>query len=391
MKWNGFSSDMRFALITLAASIAGGACAGAMAGWMVADFPVTVYIPPSVSASSTSSSSSSTSLVAPEVTLVNVDPESPELIVPPAFTERRTSPAATVYRTPSKNVTIYRDADALAQAMAVTSDGWYVVPLETVKNIPIAELVIWQDGPHAVSRGIADARGSVAFLKTDIHNGSAPSFARFQDVTRGMAVWIERRPGNFESMIITALGRDIEQLQGVSSDIAARRGSLSGMLRAGDVGSPVWGTNGSLVGLMEGTPDGRARFIPSSAWAPSLFGIFSDGVITHASLGVQTVDLANTRLVEPGKIPTRGALIVGNKEKGVSGVLADSPAAKAGLRDGDVIQLVDRDILDGRADLGEILVQYKPNASVKLAILRDGLSMEMSVALGSKVMSSTMK
>jgi S1-C subfamily serine protease len=392
MKWfplkaNCLSSDFRFALITIFASVVAGATAGAMAGWTVVDFPVSTYVPASVA----TSSASSTSLLGPDVTLVNVDPESPELIVPPAFTERRTSPAATVYRMTSKTASIYRDADAVAQAVAVTSDGWYVVPLETVKSIPVAELVIWQDGPHAVSRGVADARGSVAFLKTDIHSGSAPSFARFQDVSRGMAVWVERRPGNFESMIITALGRDTDQMRGVSSDLASRRGSLSGTLRAGDIGSPVWGTNGSLIGLMEGLSDGRARFIPSSAWAPSLFGIFSDGTILHATLGVHVIDLANTRLVEPGKLPTRGALIIGNAEEDASGIAADSPASQAGLKDGDVIQLVDRDILDGRADLGEILVQYKPNASVKLTVLRDGATMEVPVTLGSKVMSSVMK
>ncbi len=394
MKWfplktNCLSADFRFALIVIFASILGGACAGAAAGWMVADFPVSTYVP--AFASSGGLSASSTSRLGPDIILVNVDPESPELIVPPAFAERRMSPAVTVYRMASKTVSIYRDTDAVAQAVAVTSDGWYVVPLETVKDIPIAELVIWQDGPHAVSRGVADMRGSVAFLKTDIRNGSAPTFARFQDVTRGMAVWAERRPGNFESMIITALGRDTEEMVGASSDFALRRGSLSGLLRDGDMGSPVWGTNGSLIGLMERGEDGRAQFIPASAWAPSLFGIFSDGTILHAALGVQTIDLANTRLAEPGSYPARGALIVGNAERRISGVSADSPASLAGLKDGDVIQMVDHDILDGRADLGEILVQYKPNASVKLTVVRDGVSMEIPVTLGSKVMSSVMK
>lgn len=394
MKWLPFktsclSADFRFALIMIFASILGGACAGAAAGWMVADFPVSTYVP--ASASSEESSASSTSRLGPDITLVNVDPESPELIVPPAFAERRVSPAVTVYRRASKTAGIYRDTDAVAQAVAVTSDGWYVVPLETVKNIPIGELVIWHEGPHAVLKGVADMRGSVAFLKTDIRTGSAPTFARFQDVTRGMAVWAERRPGNFESMIITALGRDTEEMIGVSSDLASRRGSLSGVMREGDTGSPIWGTNGSLIGLMERGADGRAQFIPASAWAPSLFGIFSDGTILHATLGAQTIDLANTRLAEPGSLPGRGALIVGDEERKTSGINADSPASLAGLKDGDVIQMVDHDILDGRADLGEILVQYKPNASVKLTVVRDGVSMEIPVTLGSKVMSSVMK
>lgn len=381
----------------LFSAILGGALSGAISGWTVARMSVAGSVQPVLvvqNASSSSASASSTMYTKePDITVVNVDRSPLEPIVPPVFTDRRTSPVATVYRKPTKGVVALKEEDALAQAVALTSDGWFVIPLEVMKDQTLADVVLWHEGSllHVV-RGIADNRGSVAFLKVETQNLVSPAFARFQDIGRGTVVWTERRSGGFESMSVTALGKSPEDLRGVSSDLSARRGELSDVLRAGDLGAPVWGTNGSLIGLMIGVVGERARFIPSSAFAPSLYGIFADGAIKHATLGVLSVDLSEARVANASEnLPRRGAWVSPDASKNLPAILTDSPAMNAGLKEGDVIQRVDRDILDGRADLGEVLVQYKPNSSVTLTVLRGSETLEIPVTLGSKVVSSILK
>jgi S1-C subfamily serine protease len=93
------------------------------------------------------------------------------------------------------------------------------------------------------------------------------------------------------------------------------------------------------------------------------------------------------RLVGAEDLPRRGAYIPDDPDV----ITPDSAAENAGLLPEDVITRVDRDILDGRADLGEILVQYKPGSRVTLTVIRNGDSLEIPVTLGSKVMSEELR
>ncbi|MEK7116433.1 MAG: BRCT domain-containing protein, partial [Patescibacteria group bacterium] len=102
------------------------------------------------------------------------------------------------------------------------------------------------------------------------------------------------------------------------------------------------------------------------------------------SLGVRTLDLVALRVSGARNgLPDRGALVRDDKRGG--------KMANAKIKIGDVIESVDRDILDGRADLGEILAEYKPNAEVTLRILRDGKTLDVPETLGSILTSEAMK
>jgi S1-C subfamily serine protease len=378
------TDEFRSTLFTLVASVVSGALAGAIAGWMFAQVPASPYdrSPLLLPDSATSTGAE------PDVEVVSIDRKPLEPLVPPAFTSRRSSPVAALYRR-TAGAELLSDAQELGQAVAVTSDGWFVTPLKAVAGLGLQDMLLWHDGRAATpSRGIVDERSSVVFLKTDLGNLTAPGFAPYQDVTSGLSVWVERRSGSFEPMSVVSLGEDVTELRGISSSVAAREPVLTGTGREGDLGAPIWGNSGSLIGLVSSGAGERMRYLPASAWAPSLFGIFSDGVIKHAALGVRTVDLTKVRLLDRDpNLPERGAWMLPDKRLGLAAVLPDSPAEAAGLREGDVIQRVDRDILDGSADLGEVLVQYKPGSRVTLTVARNGETLEVSVTLGGELVS----
>jgi S1-C subfamily serine protease len=395
MKWNGLKHAGQISIL-ISISIITGACSGAISGWISARSVQsrTILVSTQGNGFSTSTegvSSTSTEATEPRLTVVQVDQLPPLAIVPPAFADKGSS-VAMVYQKSGKSVRVFRDEDMLGRAVAVTSDGWFVAPAELLGSRHLSDVMLWYNGSAlTVTRGVIDHRGSVVFLKGDAKDTKAPSFARFQDVTRGLSVWVEREPESFEAMSITALFNRGEALMGTSSDVSSRRPRLSGVATSSDIGAPVWAGNGSLIGLVSLGKDGKTEFIPSSAWAPSLFGIFSDGIVKHASLGVSTVDLATIRLITvPEGLPERGAWIVSDNSK-TPVIVPGSPAEKAGLKEGDVITQVDRDILDGRADLGEILIQYKPNASVTLKVIRNGDAIDIPVTLGSKAVSEELK
>lgn len=58
-----------------------------------------------------------------------------------------------------------------------------------------------------------------------------------------------------------------------------------------------------------------------------------------------------------------------------------SAAELAGLRDADVITMVERDRINNEATLSERLQDYVPGAKVEITVLRDGATLKLSLTL----------
>ena len=67
-----------------------------------------------------------------------------------------------------------------------------------------------------------------------------------------------------------------------------------------------------------------------------------------------------------------------------SAVVEDSPAAKAGIQDGDVIVSINGIQVDQEHPLDALLVQFKPDDAVTLEVLRDGKQLQVTVTLGTR-------
>lgn len=379
-------------LLLILVAVVSGALSGAIAGWTVESWQLQQagYRLGGADFSSQGQASSTDS----GVTVIPVDRTPQAALIPTPFEGRRSSSVAGVYvartRTASSLLT---DEDLVTQAVAVTSDGWFVVPAAALEGVRLADVLVWHEGlTSAVTKAVEDTFGGVVFLKTTLTGTSAPAFARGNDVTAGLAAWLERRANQFEPVGIAALGAPAQTLVGVSSETVHRRGVLVGPFTAeGDQGAPVWSANGALVGLIVSDAGESLQYLPSSAWADSLASLLATGEIHHASLGVRTVDLAWARVVRTGAdaLPIRGALLVAGAAGATRepAVTPRSPAAQGGLQAGDVIERVDRDILDGSADLAEILAGYRPDSRVTLVVRRGAQTIDVPVTLGDVVTS----
>ncbi|MFA5129933.1 MAG: PDZ domain-containing protein [Patescibacteria group bacterium] len=390
-----FTAEFRSSLVTIAASALCGALAGSISGSIFAQLPAQSVAVQQTSTSSTATpmgiGATTTDSTNPDIKVVSIEPSAPQQITPPVFKDR--SPAAGIlYHVSAKQGMFLRESDMIGQAVALTSDGWFAVPLSAIKGLKLSEIVIWKEGKVShPTKGIADTAASIAFLKTDLKNDSTPAFARFSDLARGMSAWVERRPGNYDPEIIASLNEDESTSGSISSEQAQRRLVLSGTSTPGDVGAPVWSSEGVLIGIVSSS-NGALRVLPSSAWTPALFSAFVEGSILFPTLGVRDVDLSFVRLANaPANLPARGAWLTADANTKLPAIVPGSPADAAGLKEGDVIQLVDRDILDGRADLAETLVQYKPGSRVTLTVVRDGQTLEIPVTLGSTKVSEEIK
>src|SRR5438067_9669229 len=92
-----------------------------------------------------------------------------------------------------------------------------------------------------------------------------------------------------------------------------------------------------------------------------------------AFLGVGTEDISKENMARYGMREVRGV--------GVTEVLKDSPAEKAGLRKDDVILRFDGESVTSVRKLNRLVVESSPDQNVRLTISRGGAEQEISATL----------
>ena len=65
-------------------------------------------------------------------------------------------------------------------------------------------------------------------------------------------------------------------------------------------------------------------------------------------------------------------------------IVADSPAADAGLKAEDIITAIDGQVIDREHPLDLVLLTHGPGDTVTLTVLRDGTSQDIEVTLGTR-------
>ncbi|MBM3204703.1 serine protease [Candidatus Uhrbacteria bacterium] len=362
---------LRTSSVVVATSFVLGAVGGGVAGWVVANRDQAV--PPIVSSTST----------APVTQVIQVEREIARPKYPGVFSARTISPVASlVKRVNGKTLDdrlVHRE-QVVGQVIALTADGWFGTSLSAMSGLRAADAgVIWNGQVYPVLSATRDQATDLVFLKTEAQGLPVVRFVSARDTTTGMNVWMEAFPKRFSAEMI----RDayILPVQTVSSERATRRFLVSGEPVSHGSGGAIWSETGGLVGVMEWSTADGWRVIPASHFSSALSAVLSKQKITHASLGIQTIDLSVLAVENSDRnnLPSLGAWV-----KTVS-------SASSTIREGDVIERLERDILDGGTDLGERLLEYLPGTTVTIHGLRKGVAWQRSVTLGSVITSEKLK
>lgn len=180
--------------------------------------------------------------------------------------------------------------------------------------------------------------------------------------------------GTVTSGIVSAIGRDGGQFTDfIQIDAPINRGNSGGPTfdlkgRVVGVNTAIYSTNGGSVGI------GFA--IPAKLAKSTVDQLIEKGSVTRGWLGVSiqplTEDLAKSLNVsEEG-----GAL--------VAEVLDGTPAAKAGIIDGDLIVEVDKSEIKDPRELTQTISAFSPGEKVRVKLLREGKEKIISVTLGER-------
>jgi serine protease Do len=271
-----------------------------------------------------------------------------------------------------------RHQQGLGSGVIVSKDGFLVTNNHVVDGADEVKVTL-QDGREFTAKVVGkDPKSDVAVLKVETKDLPSLELADSDKVEVGDVVLAIGNPfgiGQTVTMgIVSATGRGNMGLD--YEDFIQTDASIN----PGNSGGALVDTQGRLVGIntailsRSGGNQGIGFAIPANLADSVMTGLIKDGHVSRGFLGVGIQDLTPDLAKAFGLKETAGAL-VGN-------VTPDSPAARAGLKSGDVITAVDGKPVENARQLKIKIAAVKPGATAALSVKRDGADKSFKVTLG---------
>ncbi len=222
-----------------------------------------------------------------------------------------------------------------------------------------------------------DARTDIAVIKIDGKNLPTVRFGDASKLRPGEWVIAIGSPFGFDNSvtagIVSATSRSLPDGQYtpfIQTDAAVNPGNSGGPLfnMAGEVvgiNSQIYSRTGGFMGISFAIPIDIAINVKEQ--------LLKNGRVQRGRIGVLIQDVGQQLADSFGLDRPRGAL--------VSQVETTGPAAKAGLKPGDVILAVDGQPIERSGQLSSVISQMHPGARAELEVWRDRASRKITVEI----------
>jgi 2-alkenal reductase len=260
--------------------------------------------------------------------------------------------------------------------------GYIITNQHVIEDARDVEVIFSHGGDVPAQIVGSSSEFDLAILKVDA--GVVPAVAIFGDSS-------VLRAGERVAAIGSALGgfRNTVTSGVISAHNRTFPGKRHGLLQTdaainhGNSGGPLVNLQGEVIGInvmvLRGNfggdiPEGLGFSIPSNTAKMVAKQLIEKGHVEIPFLGVSPEDLNPQLSIEHNLSVVTGALI--------TEVVPSSPAAAAGLKTGDVILAVNKQIVDDGHPLSQLLLQQQVGDSVDLTIVRGQDQFDISVTLG---------
>lgn len=269
---------------------------------------------------------------------------------------------------------------SLGSGVIISKDGYIVTNNHVIENADEITITIGEDPKEYNARVIGkDADSDLAVIKIEGDNFTAIKLGFSESLKVGDLIFALGNPFGIGSTvtqgIISALNKDNVGINRYENFI-----QTDASINPGNSGGALVDSRGALIGInsaiisRSGGNNGIGFAIPVDMVKNVVKKLISDGKVTRGYLGVVIDDLKPnlTKLYNHDS----GALILD--------VASDTPAAKAGLKRGDLIYSINNKQIRNRKDLQNVIASFKPDETINVKIERDKENITKEITLGNR-------
>src|ERR1051325_4151410 len=276
-----------------------------------------------------------------------------------------------------------RKQKGTGSGVIISPDG-YILTNDHVAGSATKLQVKLADGREFKARLVGtDPETDLAVIKIDAQSLPFAKLGNSDNLEQGEWVIAQGSPFGLQQTmtagIVSALGRDL----GVGAGQFTNYIQTDASINPGNSGGPLVNMQGEVVGIntlifsQTGMSAGVGFAIPSNLATKVYAQLIKSGKVTRAYLGVYLQPVSPSLAKTVGYSGTDGA-VVGDLSK------EDSPAARAGLRSGDVIVEFDGKRVTSPKQLTEIVADEVVGKASVVKYVRDGHVETATVKLGER-------
>jgi Do/DeqQ family serine protease len=278
----------------------------------------------------------------------------------------------------------------------VSADGRILTNAHVVLG---GDLTVWLDDRRSFEAEVVglDTTTDVAVLDIDADDLPVLPLGDSEELRVGDWVMAIGSPGvgggqleqTVTAGIVSALGRPLQLLsQELFADPETRDVAgyaienfiqTDAVINPGNSGGPLLDMNGRVIGITTAIASPTGFFLGYGFAVPSnlVQGVVEDiveyGEVRRGHLGVNVTTVSPEDAEYFGLDEVRGVLVQGVEE--------GSPAAEAGIRQGDILLAIDGEPLESAGDLQQEVAERSPGDDVVLEVLREREAREVRVGL----------
>ena len=270
---------------------------------------------------------------------------------------------------------------SLGSGVLISTDGYIVTNNHVVESADEIQVAL-ADGRRAMARLIGgDPETDLAVIKIDLTDLPAIQFADLEKIAIGDVVLAIGNPfgvGQTVTMgIISALGRSELGINTFENFI-----QTDAAINPGNSGGALVDTQGNLLGIntaiysKTGGSLGIGFAIPATTVKQVMEAIIKEGGVTRGWLGIEVQDVSPDMALSFRLESTKGALI--------AGVVRNGPAAKSGIRPGDILVKIDGKEVVNSSQMLDLISALPPERVTPMVVMRQGAPLQIEVTVGKR-------
>lgn len=269
-------------------------------------------------------------------------------------------------------------SQGMGSGFIVSPDGFIVTNAHVVDGASEVTVKLTDRREFTAKVIGADKRTDIALIKIEAKDLPALDINSTPGVRRGEWVIAIGAPFGFENSVsagvVSGVHRALpngQMVPFIQTDVAVNPGNSGGPLlnskgQVVGVNSQIYSRSGGYMGLSFAIPTDVALRVADQ--------LKTHGKVMHGRLGIGIQPLDQTLAQSFGLADANGA-VVGTVE-------ADSPAAKAGFKAGDVIRKIDGQAVSDSTDVTSRIGNTAPGTKVSIEVWREGKSVELAATVG---------